>query len=202
MLKQYWIRLMNTQAFEHHLETYDFLIKHYSEKSRAYHNLDHIQDCLEKFNKVKHLFKNPNAVEIAIWFHDVVYNAYRKDNELKSAIAASDFLTKQNANEDFTKIVFDLIMITLHTNTPQSDDEALMMDIDVSILGSSPEIYDAYCQKIRKEYSWVPGFVYRKKRKEVLNLFLKKRFIYQTEYFRLLYENQARANIISEIDAL
>jgi len=77
-----------------------------------------------------------------------------------------------------------------------------MLDIDLSILGYSPEKYSQYKKNIRKEYSWVPENDYVSGRKKVLESFLKKQKIFQTEYFYSKYEQNARINIQEEIRAL
>ena len=76
------------------------------------------------------------------------------------------------------------------------------MDIDISILGSEESRYEVYCEKIRKEYKWVPGIIYRRKRKEILQRFLQRDRLYFTDFYYSRLEEKARMNIAKEIDRL
>lgn len=73
-------------------EIYGELKKLYSEPHRIYHNMVHIDDCLEEFQKARHLARNADEIEMALWFHDSVYNTHKSDNEEKSAVLAEDIL--------------------------------------------------------------------------------------------------------------
>ncbi len=64
---------------------YTDLVSRYADPQRAYHTLDHITDCLRHFDAVRHLAAWPAAVELAIWFHDAIYDPQRGDNETRSA---------------------------------------------------------------------------------------------------------------------
>ena len=69
---------------------FDQLQTHYTEPHRAYHNLDHIADCLAQFDRAKHLARFPAELELAIWLHDIIYDTHASDNEEKSAQWAVD----------------------------------------------------------------------------------------------------------------
>lgn len=190
---------MTRFGLEENLDFFDILLEHYSEKRRAYHNKTHIADCLEKFDEVESHLSYPHEVELAIWFHDVIYNPYKGDNELQSAIRCESFMNDNGVQEEIIKRVYDLIMATKHPCVPQNKDEEYLIDIDISILGASTEEYTAYARKIRKEYSFVPWFYYKKKRKEVLQAFLDQNTLYHTEYFKDKFEEQAIENLKNEI---
>ncbi len=177
---------------------YSALVEKYSEKHRAYHNVKHLEQCLEEFDGVKGLLNRPDEVEMAIWFHDAIYKPTSSKNEAESARWAAAEMKKAGASDDSIRVVNDLILATKHDGAPDSGDAEFLIDIDLSILGSAPEIYREYEENIRKEYKWVPPFIFRKKRKEILNSFLKRDRIYATEFFRKKYEQNARANLKSE----
>ena len=77
-----------------------------------------------------------------------------------------------------------------------------MIDVDLAILGTPAERFDEYERQVRDEYSWVPGFLFRRKRREILTAFLARPHVYNTERFRVRYEAVARANLARSIERL
>jgi predicted metal-dependent HD superfamily phosphohydrolase len=71
----------------------------------------------------------------------------------------------------------------------------LVVDVDLPILGSPPDAYERYEAAVRREYKWVPAFVFRRKRREILESFLRRDAIFLTEPFFERYESQARSNL-------
>lgn len=63
----------------------------YSEPVRHYHTLAHITDSLYEFDRLIGLAEAPHEIEMAIWFHDAVYDPKAHDNEERSAEWAQDF---------------------------------------------------------------------------------------------------------------
>jgi predicted metal-dependent HD superfamily phosphohydrolase len=94
------------------------------------------------------------------------------------------------------------VLATRHLEIPTEPDAALLCDIDLSILGRMPEVFDEFEQRIRREYTWVPETVYRSARGEILAGFLRRRSVYQTDYFRGRYESQARTNLERSLKVL
>ena len=165
MEKDKWIKLMNTFGFSENEQEFKMIFNSHNETHRKYHNSIHIDDCLGKC-ELNESTKLNHELHLAFWYHDVVYKPLKKDNELKSAELAEKFLKRQLANNDLIKRIKELIMATLHDRMPTNEDEAYMMDIDISILGSDNKSYIEYTKNIRKEYKWVPWFIYKNKRKE------------------------------------
>lgn len=167
----------------------------YSEPHRYYHTEHHIDDCLARLDAVRELVQVPEEVELALWFHDAIYKPTSSTNELDSADWAASFLRSIGAPEERCERLHGYILATKHTGETLSGDAALVVDIDVSILGRDPDEYDVYEQAIRKEYRWVPAPVYRRKRIEILESFLDRPALYGSAYFRDRYEQQARGNL-------
>lgn len=167
----------------------------YSQDWRAYHNLEHIGDCLGEFEAVRAPAANPLAVETAIWFHDAIYDTRRKDNEERSADFAHAILTRAGLPPGFLESVRALILATKHIASPADPDAALLTDIDLSILGQPPARFTEFEEQIREEYIWVADADFAAGRADVLKGFLERRFIYATEVFRAKYESQARENL-------
>jgi predicted metal-dependent HD superfamily phosphohydrolase len=182
---------------------FNSIVEHYSASERAYHNLSHIQSLLALSESLMGKVQNRDSFYFAIWFHDVIYDTKRSDNEEKSAEFAVEALVGLGVPEQTIAITRDMILATKHHRADDlSWDMKAFLDLDTSILGAPEEIYKEYSRAIRKEYSWVPGFLYRKGRMKVLNDFLDRESIYQTEEIRAEYETQARHNIAEEIRTL
>ena len=173
----------------------------YREPGRYYHTEKHISECLENFAAVRHLAERPCEIEIAIWFHDAVYDTHRDDNEERSAAWARKYLAERGANAAAVQRIVDMILAT-RTHEPGDGDAPLMVDVDLGILGASPAAFEAYDAAIRKEYRWVPEAQYRKGRADVLRRFLTRPNIYTTPTFRNAYEDRARSNLESGIARL
>jgi len=92
-------------------------------------------------------------------------------------------------------LFFSLIMATCHAEDPQEATHQLVVDIDLSILGAEPARFDEYERQVREEYKWIPRFIYKKKRSELLKSFLDKPSIYATKIFHDECERQARENL-------
>jgi predicted metal-dependent HD superfamily phosphohydrolase len=180
--------------------TFAQLAAAYAEPTRAYHNAEHIRDCLGQFDLNRHLAQHPDEVEVALWFHDVVYVPGAADNEEQSAQRARAALAAVS-REKIDRIP-QLILATRHTTLATLPDEQFICDVDLSILGREPEVFDEFERRIRREYAWVPEPIYRRERSAVLSEFLRRPSIYQTEPFRHRYELTARANLKRNIAAL
>jgi predicted metal-dependent HD superfamily phosphohydrolase len=174
----------------------------YAEPARAYHTAEHIRDCLAQFDLSRHAAQRPDEVEAAIWFHDVVYVPAAADNEERSAALAQTTLTEAEAPLEMARRIAELVLATQHLSIPSEPDAALLCDIDLSILGRTPEVFDEFERRIRQEYAWVPAPVYRGARAEILEGFLRRGVIYQTDFFRQRYEIPARANLQRVIEKL
>lgn len=180
----------------------------YSEKHRHYHNLNHIKSCLDLlFTFPKYISRSDfDRIEFAIWFHDIIYDTHSSRNEENSADYAR-FVMKEIEAGDllFRAEVVRMIHLTKHgapDDIALTEAEKLFLDIDLSILGATPEKFEEYDQNIRKEYAWVPEDFYKTKRAEILTQFLDKPFIFNTEYMRERYDNQARSNLNHKIQLL
>lgn len=180
------------------------LVKAYSSKKRYYHNLTHVADLLRLLGKNKKLIRNPEALTLAIWFHDAVYEPTASDNEEKSAALAARELKKLNIPAQQTKTVTDLILKTKnHTDIPDNTDQdtRFFLDFDLKILGTDRKKYEQYLQQIRQEYKIIPDLLYKPGRRKALKKFLETDHIYKTLEFRECYEQKARMNITWELSS-
>ena len=183
---------------------YEELARAYNGNNRHYHNLNHIAHMLNLLNDVEAYVFDLDTLKLAIWYHDVVYSSRKNDNEEKSAELAKNRLKSFNFDEKLIEIVQNLIISTKKHQVilTENADNAFLLDIDLSILGSQWETYLEYSKKIRKEYAIYPNFMYKKGRKKVLSHFLEREQLYFTEYFRSKLELQARENVAKELNML
>jgi len=174
----------------------------YDQPQRAYHNAEHLLDCLQQFDCVYDQALAPIELEIALWYHDAIYDPRAMDNEAQSAAWARRDLHAARVAHPRIEVIDDLIMATKHDGESLSPDAALLVDIDLSILGRSPAEFDQYDKAIRTEYAWVPEDQYRAGRGAVLERFLARPAIYSTPWFRARYEKAARRNLTRALDQL
>jgi predicted metal-dependent HD superfamily phosphohydrolase len=197
-----WAAFGADEAYQ--LELFDELQRCYAEPGRAYHTLAHIRDCLRQFDLVRPLAGHPHRVECALWFHDVIYDPGRSDSEERSARWAVRALRQAGAPDPVPARVEALILATKHHAPPASPDPdaALVVDIDLAILGRPPAEFDAYEAAIRREYAALPEEDYRRGRAEFVRDLLARPRIYQTDYFFERYEAQARRNLVRSLERL
>ena len=177
-------------------DVFERLRSAYDEPQRAYHTASHIGACLRLLDEapVRALAVFPAEVEAALWFHDAIYEPRGADNEERSAALADESLrTAGVAPEARERIVGHILATKSHVAT--SADALLTVDIDLSILGTSPATFERFNRDIRREYAWVEADAYRVGRAAVLGRFLERPSIFGTALFRERFEAQARENL-------
>ena len=179
----------------------------YSEPQRAYHTLDHLKQLFGQFEQIKPCLHEPHLIALALYYHDVIYDPRRSDNELKSAEYAIETL-RCYLSEDQCQSIYALIMMTAThqmdtlANGDKISDAAYLLDMDLSILGAPWSEYDQYAQAVRQEYVHVAKENYRVGRIAVLEKLLAHSSLYLTAYYHERLEKQARKNIKHEITLL
>ncbi|HEY4366633.1 MAG TPA: hypothetical protein VGN07_05315 [Steroidobacteraceae bacterium] len=171
------------------------LVAAYEEPQRSYHTTQHLNECIAQLEPYLELAVRPAEVETALWFHDAVYDVRGKDNEARSAAWAETELRAAAVESDAVGRVKELIMATCHAALPQGKDQQLLVDVDLSILGAPRPRFVEYETQVRTEYQWVPGWLFRRKRRAVLKEFVARSAIYSTVQIREKLESQARANL-------
>lgn len=169
------------------------LMAAYVEPQRAYHTQQHLEECLMEFDAVKATggIARPDVLEMALWFHDAVYETQAHDNEELSAAMAVEALGGHAAAEEVRR----LILLTKNHRPEDGTDDDWMIDIDLSVFGRPPERVLEYERQIRQEYAWVPAGVYREKQGEILAAFFNRPRIYLTDWFHARYDRAARENL-------
>lgn len=169
------------------------------EPQRHYHSLQHLSECLDLLRAHRDVAERPDELVLALWFHDAVYDPRGKDNERRSADWATRALGQAGADPAATARIHALILDTAHTADPAPGDPSLLVDVDLAILGAAPERFAEYERQVRAEYAWVPGFLYRYKRRQLLRQFAKREPLYRTPALRARLEAQARINLAQAI---
>lgn len=196
---KFWQRLGVGGSPEPH---FAILEMRYAEPHRAYHNLMHVMDCLREFESAQNLARDPATVEMALWYHDAIYDPRAKDNEERSAELAVDVGKDIGLPDSFRETVKTLILATKKHDASNNYDAAIMIDVDLSVLGRPLLHFDEYEKQIRQEYDWVPDDAFAVGRSTILETFLARPTIYFTEFFRNKYERQARENLSRSIQKL
>jgi predicted metal-dependent HD superfamily phosphohydrolase len=178
------------------------LVARYSEPHRKYHTMQHLEECFGKLGELRALARKLEEIELALWFHDAIYDTRRKDNEEKSAEWARSAVLAAGVAAPAGERVYELVMATRHNAVPAGIDAQILVDVDLSILGASPDRFDEYEVQVRQEYSWVPGPLFRRERRKILEDFLKRRSLFQTAQFVAAYEARARDNLQRSIAKL
>jgi predicted metal-dependent HD superfamily phosphohydrolase len=171
------------------------LLAAYREPQRHYHTLQHLEECLRLATDYVEQADHPAELELALWFHDAVYDVRAHDNEARSAQWAVSALRESGLAKEACERIHALIMATRHSALPDTPDAALLTDIDLAILGAPDARFAEYERQIRAEYAWVPPDVYADKRRRVLLGFLQREHIYATPLLRARFEAPARANL-------
>ncbi len=181
---------------------FDDLCERYSAADRHYHNLKHIAQMLEIIERFRERVHDYPAVCLAVWFHDVIYDSRRKDNEEQSAMYAIAILRRWVWESLRIHVSFLIGATKTHQARPGDTDCQLLLDADLAILGSPPAEYDRYAHAIRQEYAWVSEDDYRAGRVQVLQSFLQRDRLYWTEPLFQTLELPARRNMQREIERL
>lgn len=181
---------------------FDRLRAAYHEPQRHYHDLRHIAECLAEFSLVREQTVGAAGIELALWFHDVVYDPRSSANEVRSADLAEQCLHELGGPAELADAVRLLVLATQKHDASLHPSAGVMVDVDLSIFGKPTERFREYEAQIRREYDWVPTEVFNPKRAEILEGFLQRERIFNTETFSRRYEATARENLEGSIEKL
>lgn len=179
------------------------LVASYSAADRAYHNLSHIRTLVDLSASIRQRIEDYQALSLAIWFHDAIYNTRKNDNEEMSARFAVKTLGRFKIPIDTLAVSCEMIIASReHRKNGFSEDINFFLDLDLAILGSEESVYLDYASAIREEYRWAPDPLYYKGRKKVLERYLERESIYLTTELAQLFEEKARRNMARELESL
>ncbi|XP_050592069.1 uncharacterized protein LOC126923079 isoform X1 [Bombus affinis] len=184
----------------------------YSEEKRTYHNLDSLHDKLNHYYEIKNNLKNPQAVLLALFFQNFEYDPKALDDENMNLEHFNAFADEAEipADAQLREEACELLKVAATHSTDAhkiggafgSEDAHYFLDLDMAVLGSCPESYAEYREKVRGEYSFLSEPMYIALRLKVLQNFVQIPNIFATKEFREKYEEQARQNIQAEVELL
>ena len=183
-------------------ETGNYLLAQYSGSDRHYHNIRHIVSMLDGFELLKAKFAQPDAAELAIFLHDVIYDAARTDNEEQSAVKMKELLHGFVDEAILSSAAFTIESTKKHAATFNPDTN-LILDLDMAILGQPWAVYENYAKGVMQEYLPVYGeAAYRQGRPKLfLEPMIAHGDIFLTDDFKHL-NSQALRNMQREAELL
>ena len=189
----------------------------YSESHRAYHGWDHINDLLEKLDRFSSLAARPDLIATAIFWHDAVYKTQNADGSYRPDIdnvrASADlFRTYTRLPPSDADAVYDMIMATGQHMKAKAEtiyyegfegDLNLFLDLDLSSLGATWEVFASNTDKIQSEYSWVDNAVFCKERAAILRGFaLEGVRLFRRDETNHEWGAPARSNLVRSVTEL
>ena len=176
--------------------------QNYSCKNRHYHTLSHLDNLLQVLLEVEDKIENWETILFTLYYHDIIYNALKLNNEEQSAELAEKRMKQINVPRKIIENSKAQILATKNHLDNSVSDTNYFTDADLSVLGQNLETYTTYYQNVRKEYSIYPNVIYNPGRKKVLTHFLEMERIYKTEHFFHKLEVQAKDNLNYELKTL
>jgi len=173
----------------------------WSEPHRRYHDLHHLAAVLGLVGELAGAADDPAAVALAAWYHDVVYDPRRGDNEQRSAERARAGLTGLVPADRLEEVVRLVLLTAGHDAAPDDADGAVLCDADLAVLASPPESYAGYASAVREEYGHLSDEVFTAGRIAVLESLLALPALYRLPA-TAAWEPRARANLTAELGLL
>ena len=204
MLKETYIELLKRYTTDNTVisDLWTEVEQQHSKKKRHYHTLQHLENLLMQLDAVNSEIENRDAILFSLYYHDIIYNSLKSDNEEKSAKLAEERMKQLDVSNKTIVLCVSQILATKSHIKSINNDTNYFTDADLSILGQAWEIYEQYCRDVRKEYSIFPDIVYKPGRRKVLAHFLAMERIFKTDYFYNKFEKQAKLNLQKEMKLL
>ena len=204
MLKTIFTELVKKYTADDSLrkQLWNEIVINYCDAGRYYHNLNHLEAIIRELSDVKDSIPHWDTAMFSVFYHDIVYNALRSDNEAQSADKAQLRLQEIGFPKDQTTQCVLQILATKGHNPGDDITTQLFIDADLAILGKPTQAYTEYSENLRKEFFIYTDKEYKAGRKKILKHFLAMDRIFKTEHFYNKYEKQARKNIESELSFL
>jgi predicted metal-dependent HD superfamily phosphohydrolase len=178
----------------------------YDEPWRRYHDWSHVEALLRALDAAGRdgvtLVDPLAAVGFVLW-HDAIYDpqaAAGRNEELSAALCEAEF----TAPSETLARAATAIRATIDHRVPAGDcpDAALLLDVDLSVLGGDEAAFAHYDAGIAFEYAHVPAAAYRLGRAGVLRRFLTRERLFLTDWAHRRWDAAARRNLGRALAAL
>ena len=179
------------------------ILQAHEQPHRHYHDLRHLTEVLTRIDELAPFAHDADLVRLAAWFHDVVYEPARTDNEDISAAVAERVLLDLGVAPPRRAATARLVRLTA-THYPAGDDPdgAVLCDADLAVLGADSARYAEYCADVRREYAHLADEAFAAGRAEVLRQLIARESLFRTSLARSRWEARARTNVELELDRL
>ena len=178
---------------DHADDVRDALLAAYADPSRGYHDTLHLTEVLDRLDELAAAGEefDREAVMLAAWFHDGVYDGQPGAEERSAQWAERTIGDPEVAR---------LVRMTEHHRPDERDvNGRALSDADLAILAAGPERYGEYVAAVRREYAHVSDADFAVGRGLILRDLLAKPALFQTRHGHDAWEARARANLLAEL---
>jgi len=202
MLKETFLKILSKFTANETLSIalWNEIEQNYTGKKRHYHTLQHLENLWVQLNEVKDEIQHWDVMFFTLFYHDIIYNPIKSDNEARSAQLADKRMQQISVATELIMLCKSQILATQSHIKSSNNDTNYFLDADLSVLGQEWESYTQYYENVRKEYAIFPDFVYKPGRKKVLLHFLAMERIFKTHYLFQKFEFLAKQNLQKELE--
>jgi predicted metal-dependent HD superfamily phosphohydrolase len=202
MLKETFLQLVSNYTDNETLSIalWNEIEQNYTGKKRHYHTLQHLENLWVQLKEVKDKIQHWEVMLFTLFYHDIIYNPIKSDNEARNAKLAEKRMQQISVATELIALYKSQILATQSHIKSTNTDTNYFLDADLSVLGQDWESYSQYYENVRKEYAIFPDFVYKPGRKKVLLHFLAMERIFKTDYFFHKFELLAKQNLQKELE--
>jgi predicted metal-dependent HD superfamily phosphohydrolase len=174
----------------------------WSEPHRRYHDLAHLAAVLGLVGELSGSADDADAVRLAAWYHDIVYEPERTDNEQVSAGRARAGLRGLVPDARVDEVERLVLLTAGHDPAPDDANGAVLCDADLAVLAGPPDAYAAYASAVREEYGQLSDEEFTTGRIAVLEHLLALPALYRTPEAARQWADRAAANLTAELTLL
>ena len=202
-LEQAWRTLLARHSTSADIDTIGkALLARWSDPRRRYHDIGHLRDILAYVEVLADHAADADAVRLAAWYYDAVFEARPDDEELSARKAEQDLLGLGAAPDFVAEVVRLVRMTAAHNPTAGDRDAEVLSDADLAALAVAPEQYRRNSADIRIEFAHIADDVFRSGRAAIIAALLAAPTLYRTPVARERWELAARANLRAELGEL
>jgi predicted metal-dependent HD superfamily phosphohydrolase len=202
-LRVAWQRHLGSSAVA--TQWFDEVLGAYRAEGRHYHGIRHVAWVVRHVETIAadHPLDDLSAAVAAAFFHDVVYDTLRHDNEAESGAMAQRAVREIGWPEEVCRHVAELVLATAGHDVQGVDrDTAVLLAADLAVLAAEPSRYSDYAIAVRREYAHIDEAGWRSGRGAVLRSLLDRPNLFAPELGLDEWERRARANLTSELASL